>query len=662
MKDNNKTQKRKKSSATDIQIPPVQRTTRPGDDFYKYVNGNWLHHVNIPTYRSSFGVSEEIELQIEKQIQKILDRAYSFSEKGKTPSNKYETMLDVVGRFMLSAMRPSKQVNSIQYLLEGTRSLYCIKTSEDISSHFGIFNRYGIPTLINIGIFERKIPRPENYLVIGPGSLGLPDLSYYNATAPGKSRTLMAYVKLCREVSERLHIQDVSKAIHIESIIAPILHKAQSDSYVDMKGSELLKKYPDLDWNTLFEHYGLEGSSWKEKPIRVYSPRWFRFLQTAMKKWPSQTWSSLFTMEMILHALPCLPPPFDDLHFELFGKVLRGQAQKLPQTQLALNLARLILRIPLSYLYIHDFTEKGLKEEIVDFAETIRKHAIKRVEAMDWMEKNTKEIAKEKIKLMKFSISHQTAFPDIKLPDLITDNFLKNIYLLSEMNTESQIYLFSHSTESVDIWNDPPYTVNAYYYNETNEFILPAGSIKWPFYTEDKNCIGWKYGGLGAIIGHEITHAFDIYGKLYKPSGEKEQWWTRSDNTQYNKKTRELIELFDKGRIFKHPVDGYMTLSENISDLGGLSIALDSLKNEISHFSEAEKRSQLRDFFISYAISWRIKQRPKKAIQSLFLDVHAPAEYRVNFIVSHFDEWYDTFQVVTTDNLYIPPEERVKIF
>ena len=662
MKRNIKTHKKRKSHTTEIQIPPVQQKTHPGNDFYKYVNGNWIYRAKIPTYRTSFGVSEEIELQVEAQIKEILKKAYSFAEKGRAPTSKYEEMMDVVGRFMLSVMRPSKQGNSVEYLVQGTRSLYCMQGAENISGHLGIFNRYGIASLLSIGVFEIQTPKQEYGIVLSPGSIGLPDLSYYNATAPGKSRTLLQYVKLCRKVSELLHIEDISKAIQVESVIAPVLEKARRDTYIDMKGGELLEKYKGISWENLFDNYGIPVSVWKQKTIRVYSPRWLRFLQGAMNKWPSQHWTSLFTLHMVLNALPCLPPPYDDLHFEVFGKYLRGQAEKLPQEQLALNLARLILKIPLSYLYIQDYVQKDLKHNITQFAETIRLSAMNRILKIDWMEKPTRETAKEKVQHMKFSISHPSSLPDIKIPDLITDNFLQNIYLMSETNTEALLDRLTNFRESTKMWNDPPYAVNAYYFNETNQFLIPAGTLAWPFYTDDKSKIGWNYGGLGAIIGHEMTHAFDTDGKLYKSNGIKDDWWTRNDNTQYNKRTRELVALFDEGRILNHPVDGYLTLSENIADLGGLGIALDSLKHEIRNMSEEEKKTQMRDFFLSYAVSWRVKMRPKKAIQSLFLDVHAPAELRVNYIVCHFDEWYELFGVETGDELYLPPEKRVRIF
>jgi putative endopeptidase len=264
---------------------------------------------------------------------------------------------------------------------------------------------------------------------------------------------------------------------------------------------------------------------------------------------------------------------------------------------------------------------------------------------------------------MNLGISHPETLPHIEFPNLITDNALKNVYLLNESRVNFYIQKVSEGAKPLDeIWEDPPYVVNAYYYNELNEFFLPAGTLQFPFYIQDKKKVGWNYGGLGAIIGHEMTHAFDEEGKKYISAGIKKDWWTRKDTLRYNKMTAALVTLFNKNKILGNPVDGSLTLSENLSDLGGLGIALDALHEELKGATDQEKNHQLREFFLSYAVSWRVKQRHRRILQNLFLDVHAPADLRVNNIVCHFQEWYDCFGVKTGNALYIPPEERIVIF
>ena len=655
MKNKNITRRLKPS---DPGLPGPVQSIKPGNNFYKHVNGHWLQHASIPSYRTSFGVSEEVELIIERQLETILAKCYTLAEKGDKTTTKREKMMDVIGRFMLSSLRGSKQQNSVEYLRKIIRPMVCVRGPEDVMGYVGSLNRQGISTFMNVTIFQRRNPS-EYTLMVGCGSLGLPDDTYYSGTAPGKTQTLLAYVKLCEDLGKRLSIDELREAVQTEASLSGITKRYKDDTFEDIEGKKLEGVFPGIDWNALFTSYGVVN--WKSKTVRVYNTKVIKQIEKCLKTWTLDSWGNLFTLHTILYALPILPSPYDDLHFQFFGKRLRGQVEKLPQDQLTLNLVRTLLRIPLSYLYVEDCIELRMKKDATSFADTIHKHALARLTKVEWLEESTKKAAIRKLRAMTFSISNPDEFPAIKIPDLITDNFLLNMLLLSEMNTDTAISRMD-SVANPDNWDEAPYTVNAYYFNERNQFVLPAGSIQWPFYKRSKERIGWNYGGLGAVIGHEITHAFDMDGKDYNEKGEKESWWTKKDTADYEKRTDALVRLFDSGKILGHPVDGDLTLSENIADLGGLAIALDALHQELDGASEEEKVKQLRDFFTAYAVSWRVKERSKKMIQSLFLDVHAPAELRVNFIVNQFDEWYELFGVVTGDDLYVPPEERVRIF
>jgi len=647
-----------RSKPRKIELPDYVKSVKPGDNFYAHINGHWLQSASIPPFRSSYGVSEEIESLIEKQLTTLMNKSYTLAERGQKPTTKREKMMDVIGRFMLSSLREKKQINSVEYLRRNLRKMICIRGTEDLGHHLGAFNRYGITTILSLSIFHRLNPSEYSF-VIGKGGLGLPDLSYYNGTAPGKTQTLIAYSNLCQTITKELHIEDIRSAIQTEAILSVMMDKYSDDKYEDIRGEELEARFPEFPWNSLFDSYGAP-TMWKHKVIRIYNSRWIQYLSKLFKTWSSEVWTNLFSLHMILYSLPILPYPYDTLHFEFFGKKLRGQMEKPTQYQLTLNLCKLILRIPMSYLYIEDYITPESKTSATIFAEKIKKHTMKNLEKIDWLEETTRKTAIKKIADMRLQISHPSSFPSLEIPYLITDNFLENVFLLTEMNTKAMISKLT--TKVAEIWDETPYTVNAYYFSERNQFILPAASIQWPFYSHSKERLGWSYGGLGAIIGHEITHAYDLDGKEYTENGVKENWWTRKDNQEYNKRVDKLIKLFNKGKVLGHQVDGNLTVSENFADLGGLAIALDALKDELRGVSEAEMKKQLRDFFISYAVSWRVKERPRKALQSLFLDVHAPAELRVNYIVSQFDDWYELFGVTTEDKLYSPPEERIKIF
>ena len=173
---------------------------------------------------------------------------------------------------------------------------------------------------------------------------------------------------------------------------------------------------------------------------------------------------------------------------------------------------------------------------------------------------------------------------------------------------------------------------------------------------------GWNYGGLGAVIGHEMIHAFDEDGKNYNEKGFYKHWWSKKDLKHFHSFSKKLIELYSSSKVFDVSINGKKTLSENLADLGGVSIALEALKKEISSLNDYKKKEELKQFFISYAVSWRTKEEKQKVLQSLFMDVHAAPEFRVNNIVVQFDEWYYAFDIEVSNKLYVPPEERIRIF
>ncbi len=634
-----------------IEIPQFDTSVKPGDDFFRYINGKWLKHIPIPTFRTSYGVSEEIEVVIQKKLQKILKDSYAFSAQGLKPKNKEEQMKDLLGRLGLSALRLGKQKRNVETLKQTIQSFQCMRDKNDVAETLAKMVRHGIPTFFNFATYQNKA-------LLIPGSLGLPDVSYYEATAPGKTRTLFAYVNLCKKVSKELDIPDISSGIQVESLLAQTLDDLTDEIKEKKKGKELEQDFSDIPFELFFSTMGVKG--WKEITFSV-NHRFLRFANKLFRTWPIENWKQLFTLHTILDALPILPAPFDTLHFEFFGKKLRGQLEKLPQDELYFNLCKDLLSIPLSYLYVKKYLSNEFKEKITKFVEHIRELAVEHMKK-SWLEDKTKETAIKKLQEMNLSISHPKEFPELEIPFLDTEQFLYNIYLLREMDMKEGIASIGKKYDPRVFWQEPPYAVNAYYNNEINQFILPAGSLMEPFYYNSEKRLGWNYGGLGAIIGHEMTHAFDVDGKEYNEKGQRVNWWTLKDTREYNKRTNALVKLYDKQKVLGKPVDGYKTLSENIADLGGLSIALDALKQTLKNVSEEEKKKQLKEFFVSYAVSWRVKERPKKQLQALFLDVHAPTELRVNLVVSQFQEWYDSFDVVTKDEHYYLPEERISIF
>jgi putative endopeptidase len=496
-------------------------------------------------------------------------------------------------------------------------------------------------------------------LYLSSSNLGLPDISYYNASAPGKMKTLISYIQMVKDLCKLLKIDDISDVISLESFYSAHINKLEDANSILIKGHELQKIFQIFPWNNFFTSYGIDN--WKNKSYRIQSKKYFYILQKSFIDVPLEQFKKLFKLHLILNTLLILPKPYNNLYFEFYQNKLKGQKEKYSQKYLTLILIKKHLSIPLSILYKKEFLEISLKRDATKFIEKIRSSALKQIASNTWLQESTKKTAIEKVKNMTLSIGWPTKYYELNLPILQTDNLLENIYLLSAASTAKDIKLLNTESIPGTTWEEPAFMVNAFYYNEINEFVIPAGSLQYPFYS-DKSSIGWNYGGLGAVIGHEMIHAFDENGRNYNDHGLFKQWWCPIDNRRYSVIIKKLEELYTNSTIYETHINGDRTVSENLADLGGLSIALGALKDELKGVSEKKRIDEIRQFFISYAISWRTKEEKKKVLQSLIIDTHSPPEFRVNNIVNQFDEWYEVFNVEVGNKMFVAPEERIRVF
>jgi predicted metalloendopeptidase len=360
--------------------------------------------------------------------------------------------------------------------------------------------------------------------------------------------------------------------------------------------------------------------------------------------------------------LPVLPEPFDNWYFDLYEYRLRGQTEKRPKNILTLHLAKQWLGSSLGNVYINNYVSKNIKRKAIKIANEIKHSAAEVAGSTSWLEPQTQKKAAAKVKSIYLGVAYPTVIHNDKKIKLHPEKLIENILHLaaSDFMNESK-KIDSKLTEGE--WDDDVFAVNAYYYNEANRLILPAGILQWPFFHEAASD-GWNFGGIGASIGHEISHAFDNDGKDYDEHGNKNPWWSKEESAAYQKKTKALVELYSKTKYFGHPLNGYLTLSENIADLGGVDIALAALKAVLKQRKAGPEvvKKELRDFFMSYAVSWRTKEKKAKAMQILFMDVHSPPPARVNNIVCQFDEWYEAFDVKPGEALYKDPQHRIRIF
>ena len=363
---------------------------------------------------------------------------------------------------------------------------------------------------------------------------------------------------------------------------------------------------------------------------------------------------------MLIHFVKYLPPPFDDLHYSFYEKYMRGVDKKLPQDALTLRVFMKFAPQDLSHMFVNLEVPEKIKTEATKYVRLLKAATLRRISGLPWMEASTKAAALRKAHAMRF----QVAFPEkweSETGRLTMDarRPLLNLLSLSVADTKNMIDDLLHLTcaKRPSKWRDGAFEVNAYYYPEGNMMTIPAGILRPPFFDTSRSD-GWNLGSIGVAISHEITHGFDEDGRHFDAEGNYADWWTASDERTYKQMSRAMIDLFEGQKYMGGKVDGKLTLNENLADIGGMAIALEALKAILPKDAAAQKAAY-RDFFLGFAVSWRQKDRPKKARQALLLDVHAPPYYRVNLIVRQFEEFYTAFDIKQGMKGYLAPDERI---
>ncbi len=633
-------------------VPAVDGAIPPGRDFYMYVNRRWQRSAHIPAFAGSFGISEEIENMVRADLLATIRRL---------PAAHPLALLQK------SIMNPHVQDNNVRDLRRFLQSFDCMRDKEDLGRQIGYLNRVQcrapLSFAVNADTYRSNICRVHIYEPI----MGLPAKHYY-LTKP-ENRVIMHYGAVLKKAGELLEVEGLHEAIAIEKALLNSLSEGDSlrnpsESYAAKRITELERGWRNIPWMAMLLGWGMPTDLIRTSTFIVTNDKYLDQLDHMFRTVDLSVWRIWLRAGVVLTFLEFLPPPFDDMHYELFQKRLRGSAQKTPQQLLMLGVLQRYATQSLGKAFVDDHIPEKVKDEAISMVRRLKTATVARIRALPWMTTGTKNKAVEKIRAMRFQVAYPSDwYSEFTGLTMDPERMFQNMVNLGMKDTVRMIDGLGEGCGESDTWEDGAFDVNAYYYPDHNRLVIPGGMLRPPFFDLRKS-VAWNYGGIGAAIGHEITHGFDADGKNYDVNGNYKEWWLPTDNEKYEEMTKDLIHLYDGVEYEGGRVDGSLTLSENIADLGGVSIALQALQFYLREkkASAAKTLDAYRDFFQSYAVSWRNKDRPKKAKQSLMLDVHAPAPLRVNMIVRQFAEFYEAYGIKEGDEGWIPVEERVHLW
>ncbi len=645
--------KRRTQKHHPLKAYPPAAHIKPGTDFYTHVNGYWLKHMKIPSDRAAVAIVDEMQREVDIDLQALIQRAMT------RPRNADEV---AIGQFAKSYLAPDRKDAALTTLKTLLNDIGCMKNTNDVSAYVGQQLYSTIATVFRIYDGPEDKNSSHWRFHISNGHLVLPDIAYYKGGVTGGKQMYNAYKEALETFGTQLGYAGLGEFAELEAKYAKYIDEGYDDDSKVYSGAQLQRAYSAIDWSAIWGAYGLKELEWKAMQFVVDSHTWLGHVNHMFRTYTIDTWRLFMRAKHILYFGKYLHKSYtqamDSVFFSLVGL---ERNTKLPRERELLNVITTFLNLELSRAYKKTIESSEFHDELREFVDHILNAAERRIRAVSWLRPATKQTAIEKLRKLQLGILYPMKNINYVPPKLGKD-LLTNIVTLGHADSQKMLRDV-RKKKTGQIWDNPVFSVNAFYIPTGNRFVLPAAIVSPPFY-DRKSGPGRKYGALGCVIGHEITHAFDDNGKDYDAHGNKRNWWLPADNRAYNKRTRALEELYSKEKVLGRRLDGEQTLSENIADLGGLAISLDALKFELDKaaVSDEVRQRELREFFLGYATSWREKKRVAKEQLNLVVDVHSPAKYRVNNIVRHFQEWYDVFDVREGDALYLAPNKRIIIF
>ena len=631
----------------------MDRSVDPGDNFYRFANGEWERVTEIPADRSNYGMFTLLDDLSKQRSRAILEEAAPDSRIGAF----YASFMDeaAVNAAGLAPIRP---------LIEEIEG---IGSREAWATELGQLFRQGITGPFGGYVAtDDRIPT-EMIMRLTQSGLGLPDRDYYLRDDPSLVEKRNAYRdylgRLLTLAGESGAAERAAAVLALESRIADV-HWTRVDSRDDEKTynkrslTQLASEAPGFDWSRFFQEVGIADQA----NVLVSQPSAFTGSARIIAETPLPVLKDYLLLRALDSYAPYLSSQFVDTHFAFRGTVLNGTPENEPRWKRGVSLVTLMIPDDISRIYVARHFPPEAKAAADRLVGNLIAAMDQRLANLSWMAPETRTRARAKLAAFTPKIGYPDSWRDYSSVAVSRDNLIQNIANATRFEYQRQLDKLGEPVDRTE-WFMTPMQINAYAYTSWNEIVFPAAILQPPFFDPNADD-AINYGGIGAVIGHEISHHFDDQGSKYDQSGALNEWWTPQDRERFNALTAQLVAQYDLYEPLPgHRIQGQLTLGENIADLAGLTVAYDAYRLSLggspapvlAGFSGDER------FYLGWAQIWRRKYREANLLQRLLTDPHSPSEQRVA-VVRNLDPWYGAYEVTTDDTLYLPPERRVRIW
>ncbi len=645
-----------------IDVEYIDTSVRPGDDFFAYVNGGWLEKTEIPADRSRYGTFAVLRDEAQSNVKAIIEE----SANGDFAKGSDEQKVgDLYKSYLDWDTRNARGMEPLQAELDRINS---IADYDDLAVYFAETSKRGLSAPFDIGQYA-DFKDPNTYMIYAwQGGIGLPDREYYTLEDEKSVSLREQYVAHIEKMFDLAGLEsgaEASKTIMaLETRIAKE-HKLKEDTrdmvalYNKYPLDELPGLMPNFNWDGHLEEAGLTELD----GLVVAMPEYMAALDDIIVSTDLETWKTYFTWSALNNTASRLTQELDLQNFEFYGNTLQGTPEQRPMWRRGVTIVNGTLGEVVGKVYVKQHFPPEAKDRMLTLVGNLINAYEKSITELDWMTEETKAEALDKLSKFTPKIGYPDEWRDYSALDIEGDDLYGNLERAALANYQREMDRQGGPVNRNE-WGMTPQTVNAYYNPPLNEIVFPAAILQPPFFNFDAD-EAVNYGAIGAVIGHEIGHGFDDSGSTFDGDGVLRNWWTDEDRAEFEKRTARLIDQYSAYKPFEDlSVNGEFTLGENIGDLGGISIGLLAYQMSLNG-EEApviDGFTGVQRVFLGYSQVWRGKYRDEALRVQIATDPHSPGRYRANGAVRNVPEFYEAFGVAEGDALYLPPEERVKIW
>ncbi|WP_182113495.1 M13 family metallopeptidase [Actinotalea sp. JY-7876] len=645
---------------------------RPQDDLYRHVNGRWLAEHVIPADRAADGAFRALHDEAEEQVRAIIEELGASVAAGGAVTGAAAQVGALYASFMDTE---TVERLALEPLREELAAIDAAPDRAALTTLLGELQRTGGAGAVGFWV-DNDAKDPDRYVVhLTQGGLGLPDEAYYREEqyAPVREKYRAHVARMLRLTGLEAGAAEAGAddVVALETDLAgahwDVVRDRDADlTYNPMTLAGLVERAPGFDWTAWAAALRVPSSAFDQLVVREPD-----FAEGFARLWadaPLDRWRAWFRYHLVSARAPYLHDAVVRANFDFYGTVLSGTTELRDRWKRGVSLVEGALGEAVGQVFVERHFPPAHKERMVELVAHLVEAYRESITGLDWMGEQTRAKALAKLEAFTPKIGYPDRWKSYEGLELTADDLLGNVRRSYAYEQDRELRKIGRPVDR-DEWFMTPQTVNAYYNPGMNEIVFPAAILKPPFFDpEAEDAV--NFGGIGAVIGHEIGHGFDDQGSKYDGAGRLEDWWTEQDRTEFDKRTRALVEQYsafspeqlDAG----HHVNGALTVGENIGDLGGLSIALKAYRIALGRpLEEApviDGLTGVQRVLLGWAQVWQSKMRDEEMVRRLATDPHSPNEFRCNGVVRNLDEFYAAYDVQPGDALYLAPEERVRIW